>query len=236
MERTNGFQMLDDLARTKTIKKRQPIYLPGDPGEALYLVRKGRVKLSVTSESGREVTLAIVYPGDLFGEAEAFDGTPRQTQAEALDDVELGVVHRGELAHAMRQHPEVFLDLTRLFGSRLRRLQCRVQDFVLRDASARLANLLLDTEGPRGALDGGEARIAPRLTHQEIGNFIGCARETVSTLLGQFREQGIIRMNGRSIIIVNVDEVARIASESSHARHGRSELQVRSTYERALAG
>ncbi len=206
------FVHLSHLAKVTEIKKRRPIYLVGDAGDAVYLLKAGRVKISNCDQSGREVTFSILKPGDIFGEVEALDGSPRATSAEALDNVVLGVVPRDEFLGYLHQHPEIALALTKLVGARLRELQSRVEDLVFRDVPGRLAHLLQQLGESGEVADGDGRAVRAQFTHQELANLIGCNRETVSAILGQFRAQGLIQLDRCSITILNMDRVASLVA------------------------
>jgi CRP/FNR family cyclic AMP-dependent transcriptional regulator len=205
-------QEMERITRMQAVKKRQPLYLPGDPSSNVYLLKQGRVKLASTAVSGKEVTFEILEPGEIFGELEVLEGLPRETAAEALDDTLICVIRREDFDKYLEAHPNITVRLTKLIGLRLRRIQSRVEDLVFRDVPARLAHLLLELRKTDGVPDGTSIRLRVKLTHQEIANLIGCSRETVSTTLGQFREQGLIRMEGRSIAILNPDHLTRLVS------------------------
>jgi CRP-like cAMP-binding protein len=205
-------QEMERITRMQAVKNRQPLYLPGDPSSNVYLLKQGRVKLASTAVSGKEVTFEILEPGEIFGELEVLEGLPRETAAEALDDTLICVIRREDFDKYLEAHPNITVRLTKLIGLRLRRIQSRVEDLVFRDVPARLAHLLLELRKTDGVPDGTSIRLRVKLTHQEIANLIGCSRETVSTTLGQFREQGLIRMEGRSIAILNPDHLTRLVS------------------------
>jgi len=203
-------QEMDRITRMQEVKKRQPIYLPGDPANTVYLLKKGRVKISSTAPSGKEVTFDILEPGEIFGELEVLEGSPRETLAETLDDALICAIRREDFDRYLRQHPDMTLKLTKLIGLRLRKIHNRVEDLVFRAVPARLAHLLQKLSKTDGVPDGAGIRLWVKLTHQEMANLIGCSRETVSTTLGQFREQGLIRMDGRSITVVNPNGLSRL--------------------------
>lgn len=196
-------QEMDRITRMQEVKKRQPIYLPGDPSNTVYLLKKGRVKISSTAPSGKEVTFDILEAGEIFGELEMLQDSPRETQAEALDDALICAIRREDFDRYMREHKDLNAKLTKLIGLRLRKIQSRVEDLVFRDVPARLAHLLLELKKTDGVPEGTGTRLRVKLTHQEIANLIGCSRETVSATLGQFRERHLIRMDGRSITILD---------------------------------
>jgi CRP-like cAMP-binding protein len=205
-------QEIDRITRMQEVKKRQAIYLPGDPSTTVYLLKKGRVKIASTAPSGKEVTFDILEAGEIFGEFEVLEGGPRETLAEALDDTLICAIRREDFERYLRQHPDLTVKLTKLIGLRLRKIQSRVEDLVFRDVPSRLAHLLLDLSKSEGVPDEAGIRIKVKLTHQEIANLIGCTRETVSNTLGQFRERKLIQIEGRSITLLNADGLARLAA------------------------
>ena len=205
-------QEMERITRMQEIKKKQPIYLPGDPANTVYLLKKGRVKIVSSAPSGKEVTFEILDSGEIFGLLETLDDSPRETLAEALDDALICAIRREDFDRYLREHPDMTVKLTKLIGLRLRKIQNRVEDLVFRDVPARLAHLLLGLSKSAGAPDGAGIRLQAKLTHQEMANLIGCSRETVSTILGQFREQGLIRIDGRTIIVLNPHRLSSLVS------------------------
>lgn len=199
---------MEELARTarmESVKKKNAIFLPGDPSLQVYLLKEGRVKISRVSEEGREVTLALLEPGEIFGELEALDDSPRDTLAEALDDTQLCVIQKERFVALIRRKPELSFRLTKLIGFQMRRIQSRVEDLVFRDVPARLAHLLiqLSKDYGKGMPEGVSLQI--KLTHQEMANLIGSIRETVSTVLGEWKKEGLIAVEGRRIILLRLD-------------------------------
>lgn len=205
-------QEMERITRMEEIKKRQPLYLPGDPSSCVYLLKRGRVKIASTSASGKEVTFDILESGEIFGELDVLEGSPRTTSAEALDDALICVIRREDFDRYLAMHPNVTVKLTKLIGLRFRKIQSRVEDLVFRDVPARLAHLLVELSKSDGVKESGGIGLRAKLTHQEMANLIGCSRETVSTTLGQFRDDGLIQMEGRTIIILKLDALTRLAS------------------------
>lgn len=201
---------MEKITRMEEVKKRQPLYLQGDPSSNVYLLKQGRVKIANTAPSGKEVTFEILEPGEIFGELEVLEDTPRSTSAEALDDTLICVIPRKEFDQYLAMHPTVTVKLTKLIGLRLRKIQSRVEDLVFRDVPARLAHLLLELSKNDGVIHQQGIRLKAKLTHQEMANLIGCSRETVSTIIGQFRDQGFLQIDGRTIIILNEKELTKL--------------------------
>lgn len=205
-------QEMEKITRMEEVKKRQPLYLPGDPSSNVYLLKRGRVKIASTASSGKEVTFDILEPGEIFGELDVLEDSPRSTSAEALDDVLICVIPRKDFDRYLAMHPNVTFKLTKLIGLRLKKIQSRVEDLVFRDVPARLAHLLSELSKTDGVADKQGILLKVKLTHQEMANLIGCSRETVSTTLGQFRDEGLIRTDGRTITITNEKGLSRLIS------------------------
>lgn len=198
-------QDLERIARIQEVKKRQPLYRPGDSSHNVYLLTQGRIILTNIGAGGSVVTLEILEPGDVFGELEAMEGASRDTAAEALDHAVVCVFPWEAFRQYLAKHPTIGLKLIHMIGWRLRRIHSRIEDQVCRDVVARLAHLLLElsqSEESRGILT--------TLTHQELANLIGCTRETVSNTLGRFRSQGLIRLKGRTVTIVDEQSLSAL--------------------------
>ena len=206
----SDMQEMEKITRMEEVKKRQPLYLTGDPSRNVYLLKRGRVKIANTAPSGKEVTFDILEPGEVFGELDAMEDAPRSTSAEALDDALICVIPRKDFDQYLAMHPNVTIKLTKLIGLRIRKIQSRVEDLVFRDVPARLAHLLSELGKTEGVADKQGIRLKVKLTHQEMANLIGCSRETVSTTIGQFRDDGLIQMDGRTITIVNEKGLSKL--------------------------
>ncbi len=122
------------------------------------------------------------------------------------------VIRRADFDRYLAAHPNVTVKLTKLIGVRLRKIQSRVEDLVFRDVPARLAHLLVELSKSDGAVEPQGVRLKARLTHQEMANLIGCSRETVSTTLGQFRAEGLIHVEGRTMTVLKPDALSRLGS------------------------
>ena len=203
-------QEMEKITRMEEVKKRQPLYLTGDPSRNVYLLKRGRVKIANTAPSGKEVTFDILEAGEVFGELDVLEDAPRSTSAEALDDALICVIPRKDFDQYLAMHPTVMFKLTKLIGLRLKKIQSRVEDLVFRDVPARLAHLLSELSKTEGVAEKQGIRLKVKLTHQEMANLIGCSRETVSTTMGQFRDDGLIQMDGRAITIVNEKGLSKL--------------------------
>jgi len=194
---------MNKMTRMEAFKKKQPIYLPGDPGDYVYLLKSGRVKISKIGDDGKELTLAVLEPGEIFGEVEVLEETTRDSVAEVIDDADICLIKREDFERFLKSQPQCSFKLTKLIGFRLKQIENRIEDIVFRDAPARLAHLLINLSDSFGK-DVPEGRaLKTKVTHQELANLIGTTRETVSLTLGQFRQTGLIAMEKRQIIILD---------------------------------
>lgn len=205
-------QEMEKITRMEEVKKRQPLYLPGDPSSSVYFLKRGRVKIANTAPSGKEVTFDILEAGDIFGELDVLEDAPRSTSAETLDDALICVIPRKDFDQYLAMHPSVMYKLTKLIGLRLKKIQSRVEDLVFREVPARLAHLLSELGKTEGVAEKQGIRLNVKLTHQEMANLIGCNRETVSTIMGQFRDDGLIQMDGRTITILKPSALSQLVS------------------------
>jgi CRP/FNR family transcriptional regulator, cyclic AMP receptor protein len=192
---------LDKITRMEEVKRRQPIYLPGDPANTVYLLKAGRVKISRVTEDGKEFTLAILEPGEVFGELEVLEGTPRDTVAEALEDISVCVIQRKDFEEVLQNNPDLTIRLTKLIGFRLKKIENRIEDLVFRDVPTRVAHLLLSLSKEFGKQNEDGVRLSVKMTHQELANLIGSTRETVSATLNDFKRQGLIQQDHQTITI-----------------------------------
>ena len=201
---------LKRITKMVSYKKNETIYLPGDSSETVFLLKKGRVKISRLSEDGREATLAILEPGEIFGELEALQTIPRESMVQALEPVMVCEIRGEDFFRYLHQYPEVGGRVIKWFGGRLSQIETRVSDLVFKSASARLAQLLLDLSHSMGVKENGSIRLQSRLTHQNLANLIGTSRETVSTLISKFVHHGLIAQHNRYILILDEDRLAKV--------------------------
>ncbi|MCA9473128.1 MAG: Crp/Fnr family transcriptional regulator [Nitrospirales bacterium] len=208
-----SWQELRELKRVTRMvdyRKNEPIYLPGEPSEQVYMLKKGRVKLSKMSHEGRQVTIAILVPGEIFGEVEVLNATPRESIVEALEPVMVCEIQRSDFDRYLKTYPEVGGKVIKFMSGRLRQLETRVGDLVFKSAPARLASLLLELSETMGVMENGAVWLQVRLTHQNLANLIGTSRETVSILMTQFAQRGLLKQARRSIQILDKEKLARV--------------------------
>ena len=196
----------------KEIDRGERIYLPGDPSDQLFLLKVGVVRISASTGRGEgERILALLYPGDIFGELAVVDESPRTHVATAHEDVIVCAIPRDALLQVIQETPELGYEITKLMGARLRRLESRVEELLFKSAQARIARALLDIAESYGVRDRHGIVIPIRLNQRDLGNLVGLARETVNVVLQEFRDQGLVNADRRSIRITDPDRLRSVA-------------------------
>ena len=195
---------LAELVRERGYPKGSIIVFEDDPGDSLFIVRSGRVKVVLVGEDGREVILTILGPGEHFGELSLIDGQPRSAHVIAVEDTQLVVLRREDFRKRVDQSPALAWALLTALSRRLRRADEQIGRLVLLDVHGRIAKLLLDAAGADGVIE-------KRLTHQTIAQMIGASRETVSRAMREFQERGLIGVQRRQISIADRSGLERAA-------------------------
>jgi CRP/FNR family cyclic AMP-dependent transcriptional regulator len=186
------------LLREKSYPKGSVILFEDDPGDSLFVVREGRVKVVLVSEEGREVILGILGVGEHFGELSLIDDEPRSAHVVAMEESTLLVLRRDDFRRRVEQNPAVAWALLIEMSHRLRRADDKIGSLVLLDVPGRIARVLLDASVESGSDD-----IEKPLTHQTIAHVIGASRETVSRAMREFVEAGWIATEARRIRIAD---------------------------------
>jgi CRP-like cAMP-binding protein len=200
-----------DLVEMKEIRRRQVIYLPGDPGSAVYVVNGGRVKVSKVTRDGKELTLAYRGPGEVFGEACLIDGQPREEMAEAMENALVTEIERSQFEKLLSTQASLGYRMTKILAQRRREMETKIENLVFKDVNSKLAELLLRLAAEYGVDDSRGTLVALKITHQEMANLIGSTRETVSLTLAQFKRKGLIQTEGRKVIIADREGLRALA-------------------------
>ncbi len=199
-------RLSEDL-ELREVKRREVIYLPGDPGESLFLVHGGRIKISKVTRDGKALTLSYCGPSDLFGETCLVDGSPREEMAEAMESSILSIIGRKYFESLLAANANLGLQMTKLLAKRRLFLENKVETLVFRDVTSKLAELLLDLADEYGVEDSRGTLIALKITHQELANLIGSTRETVSLTLSQFKRKDLVTTEGRKVIVTDSERL-----------------------------
>jgi CRP/FNR family transcriptional regulator len=192
------------------------IFRKGDRSEGLCVVLSGRVRTETTSEEGRDQVLKVFGPGRTFADIPAFDGEPQPANAVAVSDSTVALLRRTDLLDLIRRHPDVGIDVIRLFASRLRAYKVMIEDLSLRDVVSRVARLLRDRARGQTTLVEDSASVSLRYTQSEVAAMVGSVREVVQRALKTLEHAGVIQMTRERIRILDVDALD-IWIDSEHA-------------------
>jgi CRP-like cAMP-binding protein len=192
------------------------LFREGEPGDRVYIVLSGKVKIGRQSADGRENLLSVMGPGDLFGELPLFDPGPRTATATAVTDSSLVWLEHTALRPWLRARPEAGAVLLRVLARRLRRTNDALADMVFTDVPGRVAKNLLELAERFGEplQPGNEAagvRVEHGLTQEELAQLVGASRETVNKALADFATRGWLRLDSRAVVLLDRDRLARRA-------------------------
>jgi CRP/FNR family cyclic AMP-dependent transcriptional regulator len=196
-------QKLAEEVALEEARRKRVIYMPGDPGDSVYFVTGGRVKISRVTPDGKELTLSYCGPGELFGELCLIDGRHREEMAEAMENALVAQVGREHFSALLNRHAALGFEMVKILTARRRDIEQKMEDLVFKDVNAKLAELLLGLCDDYGVDDDRGTLVAVKITHQEMANLIGSTRETVSLTLSQFKKSGLIATDGRKVIITD---------------------------------
>jgi CRP-like cAMP-binding protein len=206
---------LDTLAaslRTRRYRRGEVIFHQGDPGDALHIILSGRVKISSPSESGVEAILTTLRPGEFFGSLALLDGAPRSASATAVDATETLILPRDRFRQLVNDWPEIRDHVFAELAQELRRLTYHVEELHFLDIAGRLAARLARMAEQQGAtVADGELRLDGPITQGELAAMVGSTRQSVNKLLGYFTEDGLIRQDRDTIVVLDLAGLHRAA-------------------------
>ena len=191
------------------IAKGSILFSEGDVGEHLYVILEGKLKLGTSSGDGRENLLSILGPGEMFGELSLFDPGPRTSTATAVTDCRLLSLGHKQAIPWITAHPQVSLELLARMAQRLRRTNEAVGDLVFSDVPGRVAKALIDLGGRFGKTTDEGLLVNHDLTQEELAQLVGASRETVNKALADFAGRGWLRLDGRSVVINDVERLSK---------------------------
>jgi len=202
---------LSDALETVDYPRGSAIFSEGELGDRLYIILTGKVKLGRHAPDGRENLLAVMGPADMFGELSVFDPGPRTSTATAVTDVRLSTMDRPALREWINKRPEIAEQLLRVLARRLRRTNNALADLIFTDVPGRVAKALLQLARQFGQQDNGNLRVTHDLTQEELAQLVGASRETVNKALADFGHRGWLRLEGKSVIILDAERLSRRA-------------------------
>ena len=201
---------LEDFARRKSFKPKEPVFMKGDPATGMMAVVKGRIRITSYSSDGREVVLNGINPGEVFGEIALIDGGERTADAVAMEETELLILERRDFLPYLERNPELCIKLLTIMCQRLRKTSEQLEDFSFLDLRTRLAKRLVDLANRHGETTPEGVRIALNLSQRVLGAMMGTSREAVNKQLRAWEEEGIIAIRRGSITLRDPEKLEMI--------------------------
>lgn len=213
------FAALDEETAQRLVSSMSPhvlargerLFREGDPGDSLYVITSGKVKLARASTDGRESLMSVLGPGEMFGELSLFDPGPRLTSAVVVSDTALIGLDNDRLRRFLADHPEVAMQMLSGLARRLRRTNQGMSDLVFTDVPGRVAKALLDLAARFGRVQPDGVRVEHDLTQEELAQLVGASRETVNKALADFAGRGWLALGAKSVTLLDPDRLRRRA-------------------------
>lgn len=206
-------QQLATVTREQHYKKHTTIVHVDDPGNALYILKNGLVKITIEDQNGYEMILRILYPTDFFGEMSLIDGMPRSATVTTQDASEILTIARDHFLPIIEKFPNILLKMASVLSKRLRKANELIHSLAFFDVYGKVARVLLNLAAERGRETEKGTMIDMRLTQQELADLAGMTRETMARTLREFQQAGCIRVESGVISILALDMLRREVHE-----------------------
>ena len=193
------------------LQQGEMLYTPEDRSERLFMLQKGKIRVFRTTPDGRELTLAVVEAGTLFGEMSLTGQQLQGAYTQAIEPSDVSLMLREDLERLVVQKPEVGLKIMYLLSERLRRYETRLEDVTMKDVHSRLASIIVMLVESEGLRTGADYRIPAHYTHQQLGNMIGANREAVTRAFGVLQDDGVVELRRRLIYVRDIKALKRVS-------------------------
>jgi CRP/FNR family cyclic AMP-dependent transcriptional regulator len=198
-------QRISGLCKTQQLGVGEKLFRKGDSGDALYGVRRGQIRIETGASDGSRLTLNFLRPGELFGEVAVLDGHSRTADATAGEASELFVLRREDLLEHLEREPRVAVKLIALLCRRIRWMSERMEESVAQPLPVRLARRLCALASDFGS--------EVHISQEQLGVFVGAARESVNRQLQHWRKDGILDLHRGRILLLNMGRLTAVARD-----------------------
>ena len=206
----NSLNQILDLGSLKMYAKDEIILNEDEAGTALFVIVKGKVKISRSSKDGKEVILTIMNESDFFGEMAILDGFSRSATVTALEESKLFIVQRNDFLTLLKNHTEVSIALLQELAQRLRAAGMKIKALSLKDAEGKVASVILQLAEEIGKIRQGVVEIEKLPYQHELANMAGTSRETISRTLHTFAKKGLVELDGTHLRILDYEKFREI--------------------------
>lgn len=205
----DDIRRIADLMVTKKYKKNNLIIFEEDLGRNMFILKKGRVKISGISNEGGEAIFSILGEGEFFGELSIIDGLPRSATVTSIEEVSLWVLNRGDFMEMLHKYPQISITLLKELARRIRRSDHQIKSLSLKDARGRVGATLIRLAEDIGFVRGGKVVIDEMPLQRDLANIAGTSRETISRVIKKFEDDGDIVKLENSLIFNEFDRFKR---------------------------
>lgn len=185
------------------------VYLPDEPAQNIYLINRGRIKIGTYSEDGKEVTKAILGPGEVFGEMAIMGQENRRDFAFVMNDTNVCILERSDLSSMLRERNELQLFFMRMIGNRTLQLEARLENLVFKTSKTRIVEFLYQLANEKGRDVGMEKEVKNMLTHKEIADLTATSRQTVNAVMNDLRTRNVISFNRQRMLVRDMDQLGK---------------------------
>ncbi|MBI3124053.1 MAG: Crp/Fnr family transcriptional regulator [Ignavibacteriales bacterium] len=203
---------LSQMITDRQTKGEEPVYFADEPSKTIYFLKTGRVKITKYLADGSEKIIAIINPGEVFGEMAYFDEGQRTDYAITVEPSLICAISKNDLTSFIEKNPLLNLRLTKILGFKLRSFSERIEDLIFKDADQRIASFIVRYAEKNGKKIGNQLFVKPFLKHQSIGELTACSRQTVNYFLTNLRNKGIIDFDRNKLTINKIEELKKIVS------------------------
>lgn len=191
--------------RARAYQQGETIFHEGDPGQALYVIARGRIRIYIQNEEGQETSVILYGPTALFGELAVIDERPRSASAVAMEDTILYTLDRLHFREHLKQFPQLAFNFMQTLADRVRYGTSQVESLTLLDVPHRLARKLLELARDYGRVEATGVVIRMNLTQSDLASLVGVTRESINKAIRAFRDQKLIHMEPGQITILDPD-------------------------------
>ncbi|MDE3018150.1 MAG: Crp/Fnr family transcriptional regulator [Nitrospirota bacterium] len=209
-------KIADEVVESR-YKKGQYIFRQGDPAKYFHVLQEGSVKCVKSSPDGKDVTLKVLMPGDLFCcEAAVFDGTPHPGCAMPMGDVSVLRLNKKTYFDVLRRNPDAAIEVIKYLGQRLNEAQEKTNTLALDRAESRIASLLVNLAVRSSVKDAQGLRLTIRLTRQDLADMAGITVETAIRIMGKLKKDRLVSGTAKQLVIHDLTALKHLATESDH--------------------
>lgn len=207
-----ALDQISDKKNTNTYKKGSTIFHDGNPSFGLYCVNSGRIKVSKIGNDGKEVIVRIANDGDILGHRSLFSNENYTATAKIIEDSTICFFDKNYIFEVIQHEPTVAMHLIKRLSLAMGEAESKSASIIQKNVRGRLAEMLLGLKKTYGITEGNKTRLNITLTREELASMVGIANETAIRLISEFKEDGLIIQNGKSIYIADEDKLIEYAN------------------------